>query len=102
MGSVELVIYFSQILVEVIGSGNIALPLVPRRVGERNVVVDDFHRHRIQTVRTNYIGDAGADESQPSRRIDGLGSGGRKVASAFQRSGNDGAAQKGARCLPQS
>src|SRR5260221_9781843 len=70
---VELVVHLSQILVEVIGGGNIALPLVARRVGERDVVVDDLHRHRIQTVGANYISDAVADESQASRGIDGLG-----------------------------
>src|SRR5207253_7270007 len=64
--------------------------------------VDDLHRYRIKTVRTDYVSDAVADESQTVLRIDGLGPGGREVSGPFQGGGNDGAAEKCARCLAQS
>src|SRR5213080_925372 len=103
---VELVVHLSQILVEVKGGGNIALPScvasAEGNVGQGNVVVDDLHRHRIQTVGADHVRDAVADESCVSGRIGGLGRGSREVAGAFQGGGNAGTAQECARCLAQS
>src|SRR5258708_15510704 len=106
MRVVELVVHLSQILVEVIGGGNIALPScvasAERNVGQGNVGVDDLQRHRIQTVGADHVRDAVADESCVSGGIGGLGRGSREVAGAFQGGGNAGAAQECARCLAQS
>src|SRR5437762_8356809 len=66
MHVVELVVHLSQILVEVIGGGNVALPsyvaITEGNVGQGNVGVDDLHRHRIQTAGADHVRDAGADE----------------------------------------
>src|SRR5258707_6470690 len=74
---VELVVHLSQILVEVIGGGNIALPsrvaIAERNVGKGNVVVDDLHRHWIEAVRADYVGDAVTREGQIILWIGGLG-----------------------------
>src|SRR5436853_3932307 len=92
VNGVELVVHLSQHLVEVIGGGNITLPLVAGRVGKRNVVVNDLRSDWIDSVRTDYVSDAVADERQAVLGIDGLGPGGREVAGTFQSGGNDGAA----------
>src|SRR5213080_2906334 len=98
MRVVELVVHLSQILVEVIGGGNIALPscvaIAERNVGQGNVAVDDLHRHRIQTVGADHVGDAGADERCVIGGIGRLGPGSREVANAFQSSGDASAAQE--------
>ena len=48
---VELVVDLQQDLVGVVGAGHVALPDVAGDVGQRNVVVDDLHRHRIEAIR---------------------------------------------------
>src|ERR1041384_99140 len=106
MRGVEWVVHLSQILVEVIGGGKITLPsgraIRVSNVRQRDEVVDDLHRHRIHAVGADHIRDAVADERSVGRRISGLGPGRRKVADAFQRGGNTGAAQECARRLAQS
>src|SRR5262245_60688448 len=78
---VELVIHLRQNLVGVKGTGNIALPFAAGNVGSGDEVVDDLHRHRIETVGTDEADDvlAGgvlADESLTGGGIGGLGCGG--------------------------
>src|ERR1700681_4572721 len=106
MRVVELVVRLSQILVEIKGGGNIALPScvtsAEGNVGQGNVGIDDLHCHRIQTVGADHVSDAVADESCVSGGIGGLGRVSREVAGAFQGGGNAGAAQECARCLTQS
>ena len=101
MHVVELVVHLSQILVEVIGGGNIALPScvasAEGNVGQGNVGVDDLPGHRIDAIRANHIGDAVADERCVNRGIGGLGRGSREVAGALQGGGHAGAAEEGAR-----
>ena len=60
---VDLVVQLPQKLVSVKGTGNIALPSAAGNVGKGDVVVDDLHRHRIDTVGADYVSDAVANES---------------------------------------
>src|SRR5262245_54059992 len=99
---VELVIHLRQNLVGVKGTGNIALPSAAGSVGSGDEVVDDLHRHRIETVGTDDALDAVADESLTGGGIDGLGRGGAEIADAFQCGRNDGAAHERAGGLAQS
>ena len=77
VSGVELVVHLSQILVEVIGRGNIALPSgvasAEGNVGQGNVGVDDLSRHRIDTIGADYVDDAVAYERCVSGRIRWLG-----------------------------
>src|SRR6266481_5573803 len=95
MRVVELVVHLSQVLVEVIGGGNISLPScvasAERNIGQGNVGADDLRRHRIQTVGTDHVRDAVADERCVSGRVSRLGRRSREVAGAFQSGGNAGA-----------
>src|SRR5712672_1930778 len=78
MRVVELVVHLSQILVEVVGGGNIALPpcvaSAEGNVGQGNVGVDDFPCHGIDTIGADYVDDAIADERGVGSRIRWLGS----------------------------
>src|SRR5262245_55184853 len=80
---VELVIHLRQNLVGVKRTGNIALPFAAGNVGSGDEVVDDLHRHRIETVWTDDAGDAVADESLTGGGIGGLGPGGGEIADTF-------------------
>src|SRR6267378_3678720 len=91
---VQLMVQLSQKFVRVKWTGNIALPFAAGNVGSGNVVVDDLHRHRIETVGADYVGDAFAGECQTGGRIDRLGPGGAEVADTFQSGRNDGPVQK--------
>ena len=71
-------------------------------VGQRNVVIDDLRRHRIDSVGADHIRDAVADERRVGRGIGRLGRRGSKIAGAFQGGGNAGAAQECAGGLAQS
>src|SRR5258707_10531194 len=98
MRVVELVVHLSQILVEVIGGGNIALPScvasAERNVGQGNVGVDDLHRHRIQTVGADHVRDAVADESCVSGGGGGGGGGERGRAGGVPGGGELGAPRR--------
>src|SRR4029077_17795430 len=73
---VELVVRLSQILVEVIGGGNIALPscvaIAESNVGQGNVSIDDLSGHRIDTIGADDIEDSEAGERRVRGGIGGL------------------------------
>src|SRR6267142_1770782 len=89
---VELVVHLSQILVEVKWRGNIALPsgvaIAEGNVGQGNVGIDDPPRHRINSVRANYIRHSVARERPIVSGIGRFGCRGSKIAGAFKGGGN--------------
>src|SRR5437868_8115032 len=102
----QLIIHLSQVLVEVIRGGNIALPSCCAsggidKVCQGNIVVYDLHRDRIQTVGANYIRYSVADERQVGGWIRRLGRRLSKITGTFKGGGNPGTAQEGTRCLTQ-
>ena len=98
----KLVVYLHQKLVSVKGTGNVTLPSIAGNVGKRNVVGNDFRRHRIDTVRADYICDAVAYERQIGSGIGWLGRGSSKIANSFQGRRNYSAAQECAGGLSQA
>src|SRR5258706_15807500 len=75
MRVVELVVHLSQILVEVIRGGNIALPscvaIAEDNVGQGNVRLVDLSRHRIDAVGPDYVVDSVPPQSQLVLRFGG-------------------------------
>jgi hypothetical protein len=76
-------VHLPQKLVGVKRAGNVTLPSIAGNVGKGYVVVDYLSRHRIDTVRTDYVGNAVAGESQAVGGIDRLGSRGGEVTGTF-------------------
>src|SRR5438105_2144722 len=76
MHVVELVVHLSQILVEVIGGGNIALPScvasAEGNVGQGNVGVDDLRGHRLDAIGAIPAGEVVADVGLNAEFLDGI------------------------------
>ena len=91
---VELMVDLDQTLVRVVGTRHVALPDIAGHVRQRNVVVDDFHRHRVEAIGTDDADDAVARKGLAgggvSRQRAGLG----EVARPLQRCRDDGGVQE--------
>ena len=89
MRSVELMIELHQEIIRVVRAGNISLPAIPGDVRRRNKIVDYFYGDGIQTIGTDDISYAIANESHAGCRVDRFGAGGREITGAFKCGRND-------------
>ena len=99
---VDLMVNLDQPFIRVVGARHIALPDIAGHVRQRNVVVDDFHGHRIEAIRADDADDAVARKGLAgcgiSRQRAGLG----EVARPLQRGRHDRGIQEGTGGLPQA
>ena len=102
MRFVELMIHFRQNLVRIIRTGYVALPFAACQVRQRDVILNNSHRHRIEPVSADKAADAVANKSRVSCGISRLRGRSGEVTDALQVSRHDGVVQKGAGGLAQA